>query len=258
MSPLATVALQKIISRFCEGWSKIVTYAVFCTELFICSSYRSAPVSLCWRVITSVFVVRFGVKLYNVSSESWHFDSLCKGLVTLPNFLSNLFPNAVARQVAGELHSVILLRESLKWNSALLFAADCGNWQHHCTVYHLSLFSQFYGSFNKVACVHISFFVPWSSGYKNWVQNGCSAKNIASCSVLTPNLGNLQRYIFRHCITSCSVKALSQNAIFHATLRAIVSKLNFMWPPFATLHATCGIWEWKYIFFLFHAFYIFA
>ena len=45
------------------------------------------------------------------------------------------------------------------------------------------------------------------------------------CKLLSfnTNLGNLHRYIFRHCITSCSVKALSQNAIFHATLRAIVS-----------------------------------
>ena len=58
---------------------------------------------------------------------------------TLCSFLSNLSRNAVARQVAGELHSVtinmgclaiLLLHEALhEVDLALLVATDCSNWR---------------------------------------------------------------------------------------------------------------------------------
>ena len=59
------------------------------------------------------------------------------------------------------------------------------------------LVSQFYGSFNKGACAHLLFFVP--SNIARQV-----AEKIAQCNRASiPNLGNLQRYIFNLCKTSC-------------------------------------------------------
>ena len=59
------------------------------------------------------------------------------------------------------------------------------------------LVSQFYGSFNKGACAHFLFFVPRSIARQ-------VAEKIAQCNrTSTPNFGNLQRYIFNHCGTSC-------------------------------------------------------
>ena len=59
------------------------------------------------------------------------------------------------------------------------------------------LVSQFYGSFNKGACAHFLFFVPKSIARQ-------VAEKIAQCNrASTPNLGNLQRYIFNHYETSC-------------------------------------------------------
>ena len=56
------------------------------------------------------------------------------------------------------------------------------------------LVSQFYGSFNKGACM---FFVTNSIARQ-------VAEKIAQCNkALTPNLGILQRYIFNHCEVSC-------------------------------------------------------
>ena len=75
-----------------------------------------------------------------------HQTRYIKGPVTLCIFFSNLSRNVVARQIAGELHSVTWVvsqcfccaKRCTKWNSALLFAMDCSNWQHHCTVYNSS------------------------------------------------------------------------------------------------------------------------
>ena len=61
----------------------------------------------------------------------------------------------------------------------------------------LAILRQFYGSFNKGACAHYLFFVPRSIARQ-------VAEKTAQCNrALTPNLGNLQRYIFNHCETSC-------------------------------------------------------
>ena len=85
-----------------------------------------------------------------------------KGPVTLQNFLSNLFRNAVARQVAGELHSVtwvvsqfFLFREAL--HEVELNSTFRNGLQQLATPLHSvsplpQLFSQFYGFSNKGAC----------------------------------------------------------------------------------------------------------
>ena len=59
------------------------------------------------------------------------------------------------------------------------------------------LVSQFCGSFDNGACAQFLFFVPRSIARQ-------VAEKIALCNrASTPNLGNLQRYIFNHCETSC-------------------------------------------------------
>ena len=89
--------------------------------------------------------------------------------VTLCNFLSNLSCNAVARQVAGELHSVtdglsrnfFVARSVARSRSQLYFSqrlAATGNTIAQCVSPLQHLVSQFYGSFNKGACAHILFF----------------------------------------------------------------------------------------------------
>ena len=92
------------------------------------------------------------------------------GPVTLHNFLSNLSRNAIARQVAGELHTVtwvvsqfLLLREAL--HEVELSSTFRNGLQQLTTPLHSvsplqQLVSQFYGSFNKGACAHFLFFVP--------------------------------------------------------------------------------------------------
>ena len=59
--------------------------------------------------------------------------------------------------------AIILLRKTLHevLNSALLFATDCSNWQHHCTVYSfLAIFPAV--STKARASAHFLFFVPRS------------------------------------------------------------------------------------------------
>ena len=56
--------------------------------------------------------------------------------------------------------AIFLLRKALhEVELSPLFVTDCTNWQHHYSVHPFQqLFSQFYGSFNKGACAHISCF----------------------------------------------------------------------------------------------------
>ena len=114
----------------------------------------------------------------------------------LCNFLSNLSHNAIARQVAGELQcdmgclAIFLLREVLH-EVELISAFRNGLQQLTTSLHRVSplqqLVSQFYGSFNKGACAHLSFFVPRSIARQ-------VAEKIAQCNrTSTPNLGNLQR-----------------------------------------------------------------
>ena len=115
-----------------------------------------------------------------------------KGPVTLCNFLSNLSRNAIARQVAGELHSVnmgclaiFLLREAL--HEVELSSTFHNGLQQLTTPLHSVSPLQFYGSFNKGACAHFLFFVPRSIARQ-------VAEKIAQCNrASTPNLGNFQR-----------------------------------------------------------------
>ena len=132
-------------------------------------------------------------------------DRESNGPVRLRNFLSNLSCNAVARIVAGELHSVtwvvsqfLLLSEAL--HEVELCSIFRNGLQQLATPLHSVsplplIFSQFYENFNKGACAHLSFFSP-----RNIARQ--VAENIAQCNrALGPNLGSLQRYIFKHCET---------------------------------------------------------
>ena len=103
--------------------------------------------------------------------------------VVLCNFLSNLSRNAVARQVAGELHIVtwvvgIFLCEAL--HEVKLSSTFRKGLQQLATPLHSvppleQLVSQFYGSFNKGARAHFLFFVPRSSARQ-------VAEKIAQCN----------------------------------------------------------------------------
>ena len=130
-----------------------------------------------------------------------------KFLLHCPTQHSNLSRNAVARQIARELHRVT-------WVVSHYFC--CAK---HCTKLELSstfrnrlyqlatplhsvsplqqLASQFYGRFNNCACAQFLFFVLRSTARQD-------AEKIAHCNrASTPNLGNLQRYNFNHCEISC-------------------------------------------------------
>ena len=127
-----------------------------------------------------------------------------KGPVTPCNFLSNLSRNAVARQVAGELHSVTWVvsqffrcAKRCTKSTQVYFSqriASIDNTITQCITPPatcLAILQPLYGSFNKGACAHLLYFVP-------------NAEEIAQCNkASTPNLGNLQRYIFNRCETSC-------------------------------------------------------
>ena len=123
------------------------------------------------------------------------------GPVTLCNFLINLSRNAVAREVAGELHSVTLVvsqflccrKRCTKFLVDLSSTSRNGLQQLATPLHSLSLLqqriSQFFGSFNKGACTHFLFFVPRSTARQ-------VAERIAQCNrASTSNLGNLQRYV---------------------------------------------------------------
>ena len=123
--------------------------------------------------------------------------------VTLCNFLSNLSRNAVAWRIAqcnmGCLAIFLLCKALHKVELGCTFRNGL---QQLTTPLHSvsplqQLVSQFYGSFSKGACAHFLFFVP-----KNIARQ--VAEKIAQCNrASTPNLSNLQRYIFNHCETSC-------------------------------------------------------
>ena len=120
------------------------------------------------------------------------------GPVTLRNFLSNLSRNGIARQVAGELHSVtwfvsqfFLLREAL--HEVELSSTFRNGLQQLTTPLHSvsplqQLVSQFYGSFNKGRMRTLLVF------RSEFTLQDLVAEKIAQCNrSSTPNLGNLQR-----------------------------------------------------------------
>ena len=96
--------------------------------------------------------------------------------------------------------AILLLHEA--WHEVELSSTFRNGLQQLATPLHSvsplqQLVSQFYGSFNKGTCAHFFFFVPKSIARQ-------AAEKITKCNrASTPNLGNLQRYIFNHCETSC-------------------------------------------------------
>ena len=120
---------------------------------------------------------------------------VAKGPVTLRNFLSNLSRNAVARQVAwitkynmGCLANFFVARSIAQSRTQLYFS----QWIAQCIIPPAT-----YRSFSEGACAHFSFFISRSIAKQ-------AAEEIAQCNrAVTPNLRNLQRYIFKHCETSC-------------------------------------------------------
>ena len=123
------------------------------------------------------------------------------------NFLGNLSGNSVARQVAGELHSVnmrclafFFLRDAL--HEAELGSTFRNGLQQLITPLHSvsplqQLVSQFYGSFIKGACAHFVF------RSEHIIARQVAEKPTQCNRASTPNFGNLQRYIFNHCEISC-------------------------------------------------------
>ena len=112
------------------------------------------------------------------------------GPLTLCNFLDNLSRSAVARQVAGELHSVTWVV------SQFFFFFFCSNWQHHCTVYHPS--SNFTADMTR-AHGHTSYF-----SFRGALQNKLLRKLQCTEQGLNTKPRQLAtRYIFNHCQTSC-------------------------------------------------------
>ena len=87
-------------------------------------------------------------------------------------FFSNFSRNAVARQIAGELHSVTWVVSHFfccakRLHEVKLSSTFCNGLHQLATPLHSvsplqQLVSQFYGSFNKDACAHFFFFVPKS------------------------------------------------------------------------------------------------
>ena len=85
--------------------------------------------------------------------------------------------------------------------SALLFATDCSNGQHHCTVRHPS--SNFSHNFTAVLIRAHAYTSRFS--FRGALGTRFFPGPRSRCSV-TPNLGNLQCYISKHCekIAQCN------------------------------------------------------
>ena len=100
----------------------------------------------------------------------------------------------------GLSRNIFVARSVARSRTQLYFSqriAATGNTIAQCITPPATCLAEFYGSFNKGICAHFFFFVPKSIARQ-------FAEKIAQCNrASTPNLGNLQRYIFNHCKTNC-------------------------------------------------------